>query len=111
MASDGRPVRDGGVVDEELSAAVVAWTGWGSASWPIRDDEAFLARHGGQRGVELLARVRAAEDDFHASRAHVDAPSLAAMGERAAEEFRRSRPEVSEAAVRALAWCYTYDYK
>lgn len=99
------------VVDEELSVAIVAWTGWGSASWPSRDHDAFVTRFGRDRAVELFARVRAAEDDFYGSRAHLDAPNLVAMGEMAAEEFRRARSDISDEAVRALAWCYMYDYK
>jgi hypothetical protein len=33
------------------------------------------------------------------------------MGDRAAEQFRMSHPEFSHDAVRALRWCYAYDYK
>jgi hypothetical protein len=33
------------------------------------------------------------------------------MGNRAAEDLSKLQPEVSEDAVKALAWCYTFDYK
>ncbi|HTP28730.1 MAG TPA: hypothetical protein VMK12_24105 [Anaeromyxobacteraceae bacterium] len=36
---------------------------------------------------------------------------LAGMGQAAGERFKRIHPELSEDAVRALSWCYTYDYK
>jgi len=33
------------------------------------------------------------------------------MAELASAEFARKHPEISAEAIRALAWCYTFDYK
>jgi hypothetical protein len=33
------------------------------------------------------------------------------MGDRAAAEFRVRHAELSDEAVAALAWCYSYDFK
>lgn len=37
--------------------------------------------------------------------------NLVEMGQRAAEAFRQRYPEVSDTAIQALTWCYTFDYK
>jgi hypothetical protein len=62
-------------------------------------------------GSALRRRVRALEEEFYCSKAHYEAPDLAAMGRQAAAEFHGNHPEIGEEAVRAFAWCYTYDYK
>jgi hypothetical protein len=58
--------------------------------------------------AELLPWLRDLEDDFFASDARPVAPDLVTMGEPAAEDFRRKHPEISDEAVEALAWCYTF---
>ncbi|MDE0547408.1 hypothetical protein [Microbacterium sp. C7(2022)] len=98
-------------MDEELSFAVVTWTGWGRASFPARDDDLLTATFGFARAIDLLPQVHELEEDFFRSNAHITAPDLQSMGGQAADEFRSAHPEVTEDAVQALAWCYTYDYK
>ncbi|WP_062302863.1 hypothetical protein [Demequina subtropica] len=99
------------MADQELSAAVVTWTGWGRTTLPARDDALLVASLGSARAIELSPRVHALEEEFFRSNAHLTAPDLPSMGEMAADEFRSAHPDVTEDAVQALAWCYTYDYK
>ncbi len=94
-----------------LSQAVVVWSGWGEAAWPARDGGRVAERFGRDVAPLLLSRIRQLEDDFYSSRARFTARELAEMEERAASEFRGKHPELTEDAVQALAWCYTYDYK
>jgi len=73
---------------------------------------ARLASHlGDDAAAELLPQLRGLEGDFYASNAWHAAPGLAAMGRLAADDFRRLHPEISDDAIEALTWCYTYDYK
>jgi hypothetical protein len=51
------------------------------------------------------------EDDFYESDARYTAADIKEMGDLASAQFRRNHLEVSEEAIEALAWCYTYDYK
>jgi hypothetical protein len=74
----------------ELSAALIVWTGWGQTPWP---------------------QLRKLEDDFYATDARLVDPDLETMARIAADEFRRLHPEISDDAVQALTWCYTWDYK
>lgn len=94
-----------------VSEAVVVWTGKGEYSWPHRDDDRVLATYGEERALDLLPRIKALYDEFYESTARLTAPNLAATGDAAAAPFREQHPELSEAAVEALAWCYTFDFK
>ena len=94
-----------------LSRAIVVWTGWGQLSWPSRDERRLVDCFGAQRAATLLPRIRELEDEFYASDARAVARDIGELGDLAAVEFRRRHPELSEQAIQALAWCYTYDYK
>ena len=97
--------------DASLSAAVVIWTGWRESAWPDRDDARVVRRFGAAAATTLLPQIRQLADDFYASDARDKAADLREMGERAMARFRARHPEISDEAVHALAWCYTYDYK
>lgn len=94
-----------------LSRAVVVWTGWGVAATPQRDESLLIGCFGEELTVELLPLVRELEDCFYSSDARLSAADLQEMSETASAQFRARHPEVEDAAVQALAWCYTYDYK
>jgi hypothetical protein len=101
------PVAD----DAMLTRAIVLWTGWESASWPQRDDDKLVAEYGKEVGLDLVRAVRRLKDDFYRSDARFTAADLIQMGDQAAAEFRARHPELGEDAVRALEWCYTFDYR
>jgi hypothetical protein len=56
-----------------LRDAVVAWTGYGEAAWPKRDDDRVRQRFGAEEAERLLLMVRAVEEECWASRAHLTA--------------------------------------
>lgn len=70
-----------------------------------------MRRYGAEGAAELLPRIRELKDDFYVSDARFTVADLRQMGDVAAEQFRKAHPEVGEDAVKALAWCYTYDFK
>jgi hypothetical protein len=94
-----------------LSMAVVVWTGWGQATWPARDEARLVSRFGNDAAAELIPEIRRLEGDFYASDARFVTADLKTMGDAAAADFRRIHPEISEDAVTALAWFYTFNYK
>lgn len=99
------------LVNHDLSRAVVWWTGWGTAMSPIREDGRLDVEYGDDRAAGFLHQVHSLEEDFYRSTAHLTAPDLRAMGVQAANEFRARHPDISDEAVAALSWCYTYDFK
>ena len=96
---------------DDLTRAMMLWTGRGTRSWPHRDDAALVREFGEDRGFDLLMAVRSLEADFYRSEAHLTEPDLGAMTARAAAEFRSQHPDAPAAVVDALAWCYSFDYK
>jgi hypothetical protein len=96
---------------ELVSAAIVAWTGHGDHARPQRDESLVVAQFGAEQAVALMPYVSALEHDFFASTAHQTAAGLIEMTNQAAGEFRQRHPEVSNEAVDALAWCYSFDWK
>ena len=98
-------------MNQRISEAVVVWTGYGSTASPRRDERAFVEAFGDEGALDLLLMVRRLEKEFYASDARHTAPGLKEMGDAAAAQFRALHPELSQDAIRALAWCYTYDYK
>lgn len=93
-----------------VSEAIVVWTGFGSTPMPARDEDRLVGRFG-HEAVDLLPTVLRLEDDFYSSDARHVATDLLEMADLAARDFRTRHPEISDEAVRALAWCYTFDYK
>ncbi len=95
-----------------LSTAIVIWTGWdGDSPWPLRDEALLVERFGSEMTAELLPRLRMIEKEFYETDADQRAWDLAEVGDLAANDFRKRHPEISEEAVQALTWCYTYDNK
>lgn len=97
--------------ERSLSEAVVIWTGYGAHERPQRDEQSMVEHFGEAAAVDLLPRVRMLEEDFYRSDARHFAGSLEEMSERAMADFRQQHPSVAEAAVAALAWCYSFDFK
>jgi hypothetical protein len=97
-------------IDQILSEALLVWTGWGHNPWPDNNEQRLIQRYGPVVARDLLQRLREIKNDFYKSDAWKVAPDLREVGEMAAAEFRPRHPELSEEAVRALAFCYTYDY-
>ena len=95
---------------ESISAAIVAWTGYGQSAWPQRDESRVVAKFG-NNAVVLMPHVMALDEDFSSSTARHTVSDLNAMAQQAASEFRERHPEVSSEASAALAWCYSFDFK
>jgi hypothetical protein len=59
----------------------------------------------------MMPAVRGLEDDFYSSDARHTARDLVQMVDIAASQFKAEHPRITDEAVQALAWCYTFDYK
>jgi hypothetical protein len=94
-----------------LESAVLEWTGYGKSAFPKREASALDGLIPSNEKQTLLSVIDALEEDFHSSDAHLTAPSLEAMGENAAHEFREKYPDLPDKISQAFAWCYTFDYK
>jgi hypothetical protein len=66
-------------------------------------------RFGEQQAAELMRMLRVMVDDFYASDARYTAVDLKEMEALSMEQFVKKHPSLPADAVRALAWCYTFD--
>ena len=98
-------------IPDKLGEALVVWTGFGETPTPSRDEQRVVRRFGAETAAELMPSLRRLEQEFYESDAYSWASDLAAAGTAAAARFHGLHPELSSAAVQALAWCYTFDWK
>ena len=96
---------------DPVSEAIVVWTGMGESAWPHRDDERMVKRFGQDAAIEMAQIVHLLSDEFYECDARWTVGDLHEMGRVASQGFRHLHPEISEAAVETLAWCYTFDFK
>ena len=94
-----------------VSEAIVLWLGFRIVPWPKRDESRVSERFGAEVANDLLPAVRELEDEFYESDARHKAADVEVMGEQASAEFRAAYPNLSDDAVAALAWAYTFDFK
>ena len=94
-----------------ISSAIVVWVGWGTTSHPSRDVGRLVSEFGEDATHELLPQLHEIEKEFYSSDARLVATDLVEMAEMAKARFRNLHPSISDEAINALAWCYTYDYK
>ena len=96
---------------DKLSRAVIVWTGYGTQACPTREDTALVSICSAEEAARLATIVRALEEDFYKSDAHITAASLSEMKNAALSDFKRLHPELPSVIAEAFAWCYTFDYK
>jgi hypothetical protein len=96
---------------DEISRAIVIWTGYMLEPTPSRADDLVVTMLGTEAALDLLPLVHRLQKEFYESDAYNTVADLDAMGNAAAADFRGRHPELRDAAVEALAWCYTYDWK
>jgi len=99
---------------EAVSRAIVVWTGYDARvefGKPERDDARLVDMFGETAAFDLLPIVKSLQQDFYTSTASNTVAGLREMGDHAANEFKGRHPDLSDDAVAALAWCYTFDWK
>jgi len=96
---------------ELVSEAVVIWSGRGRKPWPTRDLSRLADHFGPELAADLAPIVTRLELDFCAADPSEIGKLIDDGKDVAATKFRALHPEISDDAVEALWWCYTYDWK
>ncbi|HET6246294.1 MAG TPA: hypothetical protein VFE47_01245 [Tepidisphaeraceae bacterium] len=95
---------------DELSNAVVLFLGFGSASSPRMDNEGLIQAFG-KAGLRLESQVLSLIDEVSKFKVDWSKDSLESAGHMIHDEMHRRHPRLSNDALRALAWKFTFDWR
>jgi len=98
-------------MQNELSQAVVLFLGFGSAPSPRHDSDCLAKAFGTVRGAELETEVDALLTELGKINVDWSVHSLVSSGKIAADYMRAGHPDLSDAALEALAWKFTFDWR
>ena len=98
-------------MDEDISRAVQLYLGYGSASFPQEDARAVTAAFGPELGANLLWRAQSVLADAGNLQPDWEAMSLTTAKDWAEGQIRGRHPDLSDAAVSAVGWAFSYWWK
>lgn len=101
----------GSETDEEVSRAVLAYLQKGISSWPRTELEAAKAVATTTDPDQLAARAAALREECLAIPVDWEDLTLTQGGDLARAEMERRHPELSAAALDALRWAFTYNWR
>ena len=93
-----------------ISSAIIVFVGKGLSPFPIPSRNRVLEVFGPALGPDLNKVIDALSDEFYEVEPLPDETVIEAT-ERATSTFVSHHPEISEDAVKALRWSYSYDWK
>ena len=95
----------------ELSNAIILFLGFGSASSPRRDQARLVQEFGTTQGTAIGSQVVALVDELGRFQVDWSRHSLNSAGDLVRTEMHARHPGLSDAALRALAWKFTFDWR
>lgn len=99
----------GGGKDNDLSQAVILFTGRGHARSPRASREAVLAAFGDERGQRLADQVAALFAEANTIPVDWGGLSLGQAGDVVRARIAAKHPDLTPAALDALRWKWTFD--
>ena len=99
------------MIDDELSAGVLAYLQKGQAASPRADVAACASVAAGREPVVLVVEVKELVDEALAISIDWDSTTLGDAGRHVAAEMRARHPELSQDAADALAWNFTFVWR
>src|ERR1700683_1519678 len=94
----------------ELSDAVVSFLGFGSATSPRRDHARLVQKFGASHSATLESQVVSLLEELGKIQVDWSAHTLESAGEIARTDMHARHPDLSDTALRALAWKFTFDW-
>ncbi|WP_157536162.1 hypothetical protein [Microbacterium sp. Root166] len=99
--------------EQELSRALIAYLGRGRSAFPMSDADAAaeVAADAHADPEALLAGVLAVVAECMAIEIDWSNATLSEAGDEAEQVMATRHPELSAAALGALRWCFTYNWR
>lgn len=98
-------------VDEELSEAVVMVIGFGTSNCPGEDYAPLAQRFGASRAPDMASRVEALLKELFRVEVDWSKHSLASGSDEARSVMARRHPELTDEALAALDWKFSFDWR
>ena len=95
----------------ELSAAIVQYIGYGSAKCPSENPDAIRVAQGDVKAGQLIPVVEIVMKKLEGLQPDWPTQSLVQAGNWAKEQMRMQHPELTEDALSALEWTFTWWWK
>ena len=95
----------------DISEAVVLYLGFGSTSTPGRNRHKLAQRFGVSKGALLESEVASLLDELGRININWSTQSLEAAGEMVYADMHLHHPELTETALRALRWEFTWNWR
>ena len=90
---------------------MVLYTGHGAASSPQRDSGALVREFGAESAADLLTSVRDLLAELSAIDVDWSKHTLASAAQVVRAEFARRHPELTDEALNAMFWRFTYEWR
>lgn len=94
-------------MNPELSEAVRIYLGSGTASWPQTNTDELVQQFG-ERANQLTQQIDAILNEAGQFQPDWDETDLAAGSRLLEKHLRARRPELSDEAIKAVAWAWSY---
>ncbi len=91
-----------------LSAAVTRFLGYGLSTFPDEDPARLVEAFGTKTATQLESDVTMLLEEFGQLKPDWSTHSLVTAGAWAKDNMRRSHPELSQEALDALEWAFTW---
>jgi hypothetical protein len=97
--------------NSELSNAVILFLGFGSALTPREDHARLVQAFGTTQGAAIESQVAALVNEVGKIQVDWSKHSLESARDIVRSEMHARHPGLSDAALRALAWKFTFDWR
>jgi len=99
------------VSPSDLSEGIVLYLGFGKERSPCEDSVGLVAEFGKEKASFIENKIVGLINEANSIQINWDVNSLSSAGKEVHELIRRNHPQLSEQALRAIEWKFTFDWR
>lgn len=96
---------------DDRNDALMLYLGVGISPYPQRDPQRLVLKYGEEKGLDLVTYSEAILRELYEQEPDWSVDDLAGATRRASTAVADNHPELSNDAVEALKWSYSWDWK